>query len=140
MKSSFSVMFGLCVAVSLSLACAGLELQPAEDVSALPPGDISSLSGYNVWVLVDAKSPSKDYCGMLRQAGMTVECNYGWDIYDDETNVMLKCATLPANTGATLQRYLELPSLQIWDWRNHPDYGMPYCGEMGAITIEIIEG
>ena len=139
MKRNLRVVLGLFVTVSLSLACGGLELPSVDDVSSQSPGDISSLSGYHIWVKVDTKSPSKDYCGLLQQAGMTVECDYGWDIYDDETNVMLKCGTLPSNTGATLQSYLGLPDVEVWDWRNDPDYGMAYCGQMDAITIEILE-
>ncbi len=51
---------------------------------------------------------------------------------------MLKCATLPADSGEILQKFLGIDSLFLYDWREHEDYGASpggYCNEFNAIDI-----
>lgn len=101
------------------------------------PG-IENLSGTKIWLKATANPPSKDYCKILGDAGLIVECDYGWSVISEQNNVMLKCGSLPDDTTKWLIGALDLGQLEQWDWRKEPEYGMPYCDEMDAITLEIV--
>ena len=107
-------------------------------VKAPGSGDIADIAKYKIWVKVASESPSIDYCGKLTEAGLTVECDLGWSVSDNEDNVMLKCGSLPDNTGDILVAYLGIQELGVWDWRKDEGYGMEYCSEMDAITLAIV--
>lgn len=100
------------------------------------PG-IEALAGTHIWIKTSQDPPAVDYCALLRESGLIVECDYGWKVTDWESNVMLKCGLLPDDTTAWLMQRLGLSELAQWDWRQDPDYGMPYCDQMDAITMEI---
>ncbi|MBN2797887.1 MAG: hypothetical protein JXX28_01955 [Deltaproteobacteria bacterium] len=114
------------------------EVENPTTVRSGTPG-IEALSGTRIWIKTRVAAPSKDYCAILADKGLVVECDYGWEASAEVAvdNVMLKCGTLPDNTAALLVDALEMSELQQWDWRADPDYGVAYCGEMDAITLEI---
>ena len=99
---------------------------------------IDALRGYQIWIRSNKGDVAKGYCRRLEEAGLIVECD------SDNTNepmedVLLKCATLPTDTGDIIQAYLGIDKLHLYDWRDHEDYGAKEggnCNSFDAITID----
>ena len=99
---------------------------------------IDVLKGYKIWIRSDKGEIGRGYCQRLEDAGLIVECDPN-ETNDPMEDVMLKCATLPADSGEILQEFLGIDSLFLYDWREHEDYGAKsggYCDEYDAITID----
>ena len=103
---------------------------------------IDVLKGYKIWIRSNKGEAGRRYCRRLEDAGLIVQCDVD-DTNDPMEDVMLKCATLPADTGEILQEFLGIDSLYLYDWREDEDYGARsggYCGEFDAITIDSFTG
>jgi len=90
-----------------------------------------------LWLRSDKGKIGRRYCQRLEDAGLIVECDSN-ETNDPMGDVMLKCATLPADSGEILQKFLGIDSLFLYDWREHEDYGASpggYCNEFNAIDI-----
>ena len=98
---------------------------------------IEKLRGYHIWVQTTNKQRGLTYCRQLKEAGLIVYCWAGRGSISDD-NIMLKCSTLPSDTGEIIQEFLGAGKLRVWDWRKHKDYGAKVCGKYHAITIQTI--
>ncbi len=114
----------------------GEVLNPTTVVGGAP--GIENLAGTRILITTPTETPPRDYCKILGDAGLVVECGYGIGATEENSNVMLKCGTLPDETTKWLMGALELDELVQWDWRTDPDYGVGYCNEPDAISMEIV--
>ena len=119
------------------------KLQPTEVAVATPrntSGDrtIDVLKGYRIWIRSNKGGIATGYCRRLEEAGLIVECDEN-NTNEPMEDVMLKCATLPTDTGDIIQAYLGIGRLHLYVWRDHEDYGAKEggnCNSFDAITID----
>jgi hypothetical protein len=77
------------------------------------------LKGRQIWVSVTARKPSRDYCAILRRAGMRVECDYGYKVPASLHNtIIVECPTFRDDAAATVLKLTGLTGrVRIYDWR-----------------------
>jgi hypothetical protein len=68
---------------------------------------------------VTARKPSRDYCAILRRAGMRVECDYGYKVPAPLHNtIIVECPTFRDDAAATVLKLTGLTGrVRIYDWR-----------------------
>ena len=90
-------------------------------------GAMSAFRGRKAWVVTKTR-PTKDYCAMLRRAGVTVRCAYATNKVKLHV-LILRCPSLTEAKGRTLLRALGL-NLRINNWQRENA-----CGQYHEITI-----
>jgi len=90
-------------------------------------GGLSAFRGRKAWVVTKTR-PAKDYCAMLRGAGVTVRCAYATNKVGLQV-LILRCPSLTAAHGRALLRALGL-NLRINNWQRENA-----CGKYHEITI-----
>lgn len=87
-------------------------------VGGASPG-LAALRGRQIWVSVKAKTPSRDYCAILRRAGMRVECDYGYNVPASLHNTLIvECPTFRDDAAASILQAVGLTGrVRIHDWR-----------------------
>jgi len=82
-------------------------------------GAAAHLRGRQIWVSVKARTPSRDYCAILRRAGMVVECDYGYKVPTSLHNtIIVECPTFRDDAAATVLKLAGLSGrVRILDWR-----------------------
>lgn len=88
---------------------------------------LAAFRGRKAWV-VTKTSPSKDYCAMLRRAGLTVRCAYATNRVNLHV-LILRCPALTEAHGRALLSALGL-NLRINNWQREKA-----CGRYHEITI-----
>jgi hypothetical protein len=88
---------------------------------------LASFSGRKAWVVTKTR-PSKDYCTLLRKAGLTVRCAYGTNKVNLHV-LILRCPQLTEAGGRALLGALGL-NLRINNWQRENA-----CGKYNEITI-----
>jgi hypothetical protein len=90
-------------------------------------GGLAAFRGRKAWVVTKSR-PAKDYCAMLRRAGVTVRCAYATNRVNLHV-LILRCPQLTAASGRALLSALGL-NLRINNWQNENA-----CGRYNEITL-----
>jgi len=88
---------------------------------------LAAFRGRKAWVVTKSR-PAKDYCAMLRQAGVTVRCGYATNKVKLHV-LILRCPELTEARGRTLLSALGL-NLRINNWQREKA-----CGRYDEITL-----
>ncbi|MDH3232057.1 MAG: DUF1036 domain-containing protein [Alphaproteobacteria bacterium] len=107
-------------------------------IGGLGPG-LAALRGRQIWVSVKAQTPSRDYCAILRRAGMRVECDYGYNVPASLFNtIIVECPTFRDDAAATVLRVVGLTgSVRIHDWRKPSNAGK--CKNFFGIKLRLAQ-
>jgi hypothetical protein len=89
--------------------------------------ELAWLKGRHAWVVTRTR-PTKDYCAILRRAGVVVRCGYATNKVKLHV-LILRCADLSEARGRALLGYLGL-NLRINNWQHENA-----CGRYHEITI-----
>ena len=95
------------------------------------------LRGRQIWVSVKARNPSRDYCAILRRAGMRVECDYGYKVPASLYNtIIVECPTFRNDAAATVLKITGLTGrVRVLDWRKPS--GKPKCANYFGIKLRL---
>jgi formylglycine-generating enzyme required for sulfatase activity len=136
--SSFS---GYHIGFRVARTLSDSEMQQAT-ITTTPPAagrPIDKLKGRHVWIGGNMKQTITSYCQRLEEAGLIVECEAFWPPNGTTMQeINLNCPALPADTGQTLQHYLDIESFEVLDRRNDPA-NADKCGKFDAIFIKVFD-
>jgi len=90
-------------------------------------GGLAWLGGRRAWVVTKTR-PTKDYCAILRRAGVTVRCAYATNKVNLHV-LILRCPSLTEARGRALLGHLGL-NLRVNNWQRENA-----CGKYHEITI-----
>ena len=96
----------------------------------------ASLRNVRIWVLSKTRSPSRDWCGILRRAGAIVKCSYGFhgsQNRPDPPQIYIQCPRLPLAKAHMVRRLLGVTAFPIRDWRRSKSWGQ--CGGFNEIAV-----
>jgi len=90
-------------------------------------GGIAGFRGRRVWFVTKSR-PAKDYCAILKKAGLVVRCGYNRNKVNLHV-LILRCPNLTESKGRALMRYLGL-NLRVNNWQRENQ-----CGKYHEITV-----
>ncbi|HUT47921.1 MAG TPA: hypothetical protein VM325_01165 [Alphaproteobacteria bacterium] len=105
-------------------------------LGGVSPG-LAALRGRQIWVSVKARTPARDYCAILRRAGLRVECDYGYNVPASlYKTIIVECPTFRDDAAASILKVAGLTGrVRIYDWRKPSNAGK--CKNFFGIKLRL---